>query len=292
MGSTPGGLYPRYADKQVRELIDRYRPSILWNDISWPGSLLDEFALIADYYNMVQDVVANDRWLPTTRRTRLLRLKSNRRKLDVVLKERMAKAESRGVIPQLPPHCDFRTPEYTAFDRISQKKWEATRGMSHSFGYNRNDTDADYESVESLVTSFIDAVSKNGNLLLNVGPRGVDAQIPTEQLARLKGFGAWLRANSEGIYGTRPWKRFDGRTADGLDIRFTQKPGALYAHILGTPPGTEIVITGDDLPNSATATHLASGETFTCALVSGGLRLTLRQPLPPAPAQGFRLPLD
>ena len=292
MGSTPGGLYPSYADKQTRELIERYRPSILWNDISWPASLGRELQLIADYYNTVTDGVVNDRWLPMTWRRRLLRFRSNRRKLDAVLRERMARAESRGVIPQLPPHCDFRTPEYAAFDRISTKKWEATRGMSHSFGYNRNDTDADYESVGSLVTSFIDAVSKNGNLLLNVGPRGVDAQIPAEQLARLKGFGQWLRANGDGIYGTRPWKRFDGKTSDGQDVRFAQKPGALYAHVLGTPPGTEIVIAGDDLPRAASAVHLASGETADCARVSGGLRLTLRQPLAPAPAQGFKLPLS
>ena len=77
-----------------------------------------------------------------------------------------------------------------------------------------------------LVRSFIDAVSKNGNLLLNVGPRGEDAQIPAEQLARLEGFGAWLKSNGEGIYGTRPWKRFSGKTECGIEVRFTQKPGA------------------------------------------------------------------
>jgi alpha-L-fucosidase len=289
MGSTPGGLYPSYATKQTRELIERYRPSILWNDISWPTSLGRELDLFADYYNAIDDGVVNDRWLPMTWRTRLLRFKSSRRKLDAILKGRMTKAESKGVIPQLPPHCDFRTPEYAAFDRISAKKWEATRGMSHSFGYNRNDTDADYESVGSLVTSFIDAVSKNGNLLLNVGPRGVDAQIPSEQLARLKGFGQWLRANGEGIYGTRPWKRFDGKTADGLDVRFTQKPGALYAHILGTPAGTDIVIAGNDLPNAATAAHLASETSFAVQRSSDSVRITLSSPLAAAPAHAFRL---
>ena len=56
-----------------------------------------------------------------------------------------------------------------------------------------------------------------------------------EQIARLEGFGAWLKANGEGIYGTRPWTRFDGKTECGVDVRFTQKPGALYVHLLGTP---------------------------------------------------------
>ncbi len=163
--------------------------------------------------------------------------------------------------------------------------------MSHSFGFNRNDTDADYESVESLVHSFIDAVAKNGNLLLNVGPRGVDAQIPPEQRARLKGFGRWLRANGEGIYGTRPWIRFDGKTADGIDVRFTQRPGVLYIHLLGTPEGTEIVVAGDDLPDATEATEMATGAAVTARRVEGGLRLTLTAPPDTAPAHGFKLPV-
>ncbi|MEI9991249.1 MAG: alpha-L-fucosidase [Rhizomicrobium sp.] len=290
MGSTPGGNYPAYADAQTRELIDRYRPSIVWNDISWPTPLDDELKLFADYYNAVPEGVVNDRWLPMTPEREGLRDPAVRRGIDAMLKERLAKETTKGIIPQLPPHCDFRTPEYAAFDAISEKKWEATRGMSHSFGYNRNDTEADYESVESLVTSFIDAVAKNGNLLLNVGPRGVDARIPAEQLSRLKGFGAWLRANGDGIYGTRPWTRFDGKTADGTQVRFAQKPGALYMHLLGTPPGTEILVEGDDLPDATQAIELATGAAATARRVAGGLRLTLPAPLASAPAHGFKLP--
>jgi len=289
MGSTPGGLYPSYADKQARELIDRYQPSILWNDISWPAGLGRELDLFADYYNAVEDGVVNDRWMPMTWRGRMLRFKAQRRKLDAIMKDRMSKAPSKGIIPQLPPHCDFRTPEYAAFDRISAKKWEATRGMSHSFGFNRNDTDADYETVESLVRSFIDAVSKNGNLLLNVGPRGVDAQIPSEQIARLKGFGAWLKANGEGVYGTRPWIRFDGKTTDGTPVRFTQKDGTVYAHLLGTPSDTEIVIEGDDLPNVTQASQLAGGTAVAVERIAAGLKLSLNTPLASQPAHGFAL---
>ncbi len=147
MGSTPGGDYPAYADAQTRELIERYRPSIVWNDISWPTPLDDELKLFADYYNAVPDGVVNDRWLPMTPERAALRDPAARRGIDAMLKERMAKETTKGIIPQLPPHCDFRTPEYAAFDAISEKKWEATRGMSHSFGFNRNDTEADYESV-------------------------------------------------------------------------------------------------------------------------------------------------
>jgi alpha-L-fucosidase len=288
MGSTPGGDYPAYAEAQTRELIARYRPSILWNDISWPAPLDDELRLFADYYNATPEGVVNDRWLPMTVERAALRDPERRKALDAYLKERMKAQTSKGVIPQLPPHCDFRTPEYAAFDRISAKKWEATRGMSHSFGYNRRDTDADYESVESLVRSFIDAVSKNGNLLLNVGPRGEDAQIPDEQIARLKGFGAWLSANGEGIYGTRPWSRVDGKTACGIDVRFTAKADALYVHVLGTPAVSEFVIVGDDLPAAESAVILATGESIPCSRVANGLRLKVSK-LSAAPAHGFRV---
>src|SRR5579871_5024763 len=289
MGSTPGGAYPAYADAQTRELIERYQPSIVWNDISWPSTLLPLLRLFADYYNKIADGVVNDRWLRMSFQRMSLRFGFVRRRIDARLKAAMQKSTSRGVIPQLPQHCDFRTPEYAAFDRISTKKWEATRGMSHSFGYNRRDTDADYESVESLVRSFIDAVSKNGNLLLNVGPRGEDAQIPAEQIARLKGFGRWLKVNGEGIYGTRPWRRFDGKTRCAIEVRFTQEPGALYVHLLGTPEGSEIVIVGDDLPDTDMATHLASKSKAAVTRVPDGLRLTLKTPLMSAPAHTFRL---
>jgi alpha-L-fucosidase len=289
MGSTPGGDYLAYAEAQTRELIARYQPSILWNDISWPTPLEDELKLFADYYNAIPESVVNDRWLPMTQERAALRDPERRKSLDAFLKERMKTQTSKGVIPQLPPHCDFRTPEYSAFDRITEKKWEATRGMSHSFGYNRRDTDADYETVESLVTSFIDAVSKNGNLLLNVGPRGEDARIPAEQIARLKGFGAWLKANGKGIYGTRPWLRFDGRTECGVDVRFTQKPGALFVHILGTPKAGEFTVISDDLPVVAGAAYLPTGESVSVSHTTGGIRFQLPKPLAAAPAHGFRL---
>lgn len=289
MGSTPQSDYPGYADAQTRELIDRYKPSVLWNDISWPTNQDRMLELFADYYDAVPDGVVNDRWMPMTPERAALASKEARAALDAAMKPRMQKARSRGIIPQLPPHCDFRTPEYAAFEDIQTKKWEATRGMSHSFGYNRRDTDADYETVESLVHSFIDSVAKNGNLLLNVGPRGEDAQIPAEQIARLRGFGVWIKANGEGIYGTRPWLRAEGKTTDGCRVRFTSKRGKLYVHLLDTPSGSDVTIQGDDLPKPARALHLASSETISAESTPAGLLLKLTKALSPAPAHCFAL---
>lgn len=289
MGSVPGGDYPAYADAQTRELIERYQPSVLWNDISWPTPLGPELELFADYYNAVPEGVVNDRWMPVSARTRLLRFKPMRRYVDRQIKKRMQGAGApKGITPPRPPHFDFRTPEYATFPDIQRRKWEATRGMSHSFGYNRRDTEADYETVTSLVHGFIDAVSKNGNLLLNVGPRGVDAQIPEEQVARLKGFGAWLKANGEAITGTRPWTRAEGRTTDGCNVRFTAKPGALYLHLLDSV-GQDFTVGGDDLPAPRTATHLATGTTVPVEKTASGLHFHLPVPLDSAPSAAFRL---
>jgi alpha-L-fucosidase len=289
MGSTPGGDYPAYADAQTRELIARYQPSVLWNDIAWPTTLGPELKLFADYYNAIEDGVVNDRWMPVSWRTRFLRFKFLRRRLDATIKKRMQRPGApKGITPPKPPHYDFRTPEYTSFPQINPRKWEATRGMSHSFGYNARDTDADYQSVPSLVESFIDTVSKNGNLLLNVGPRGVDAQIPSEQIARLQGFGAWLKANGDAIYGTRPWKRAEGHTTCGFAVRFTQKADSVFAHVIGTP-ASELTIEGNDLPAAARAVHVATGKAFVCARTENGLRIELPHPLAQSPAHAFRL---
>jgi alpha-L-fucosidase len=244
LASQPRGVYPEYANQQVRELINRYQPDILWNDISWPGSRGELLNLFAYYYNAVQDGVVNDRWKHYDWAMKLLCSRPGKMVFDWFVKRQIRKNpdEIEGVIPPVVPHSDFRTPEYASFSDIQTKKWEATRGMSHSFAYNRNDSDEDYATTEDLLHGFIDAVSKNGNLLLNVGPRGTDAQIPEEQLNRLKGIGSWLKDNADAIYGTRVWTQSEAITTAGIQVRFTQKPDVVNLILLGTPSTSTIVV--------------------------------------------------
>jgi len=205
-----------YSEGHWRELIDRYAPSVLWNDIGFPanGNVPDLFAY---YYNAVPDGVINDRW-------------------------RQAAAGGSAInfdeIANLPPpeHCDFTTPEYASYQQIVEKKWEGTRGIGHSFGYNQNEGPDDYLSVVELVRSFVDIVSKNGNLLLNVGPMA-DGTIPALQRERLLGLGAWLDINGEAIFETRPWLTADGTSAEGIPLRHTQKNQSLYTFLMDTPDG-------------------------------------------------------
>jgi alpha-L-fucosidase len=279
VSSTPGGDYPAYALAQVRELIERYEPDVLWNDICWPTRANALYQLFADYYQAVPDGVVNDRWVAATLSRDLLKIPLVRRFVDYKLKSAMTRQTGevqKGIIPPPVPHSDFRTPEYAAFAETQAKKWEATRGMSHSFGFNRNDTEADYASAETLLHDFIDAVARNGNLLLNVGPRAIDATIPAEQLARLKRFGTWLRANGEAIYGTRPWSRSDGETADGQAIRFTCAPGRLNLIFKGPVASDRVVVKG--LAISGVARRLSDDSPVTVEAAGPDLVLTFTSP--------------
>jgi alpha-L-fucosidase len=236
---TNGSLDPKYAeyvDNHWYELIDKYTPSILWNDIGYPPDGKDK-ELIAYYFNKVPDGLINDRWMKFT--------KTIRRGLKFppfgALVSWLAKrALIKGGTSLGPSYSDYTTPEYGHFKKIQKNKWETVRGIGNSFGYNKLEPDSNYLTLEQLVHMFVDIVSKNGNLLLNVGPMA-DGTIPPLQKQLLTNFGKWLAINGEGIYGTRPWIQAEGQTLENIEVRYTQKENTLYAFLLATPP-SKIVI--------------------------------------------------
>ena len=132
--------------------------------------------------------------------------------------------------------------------------WQTDTSVGNkSWGYIRDDT---FKSPEFVVHQLIDIVSKNGNLLLNIGPRS-DGTIPDEVQRVLLGVGAWLSVNGEAIYGTRPWRVYgegptkvtagsfhdtDPTTYTPEDFRFTMKGDALYVIGLAWPTSGEAVI--------------------------------------------------
>jgi alpha-L-fucosidase len=258
MASVPGGDYPAYADAQARELVERVAPEVLWNDIAWPTGRPALWRLFADYYAAVPDGLVNDRWITRSWLTDALRLRPLGALADRLV-ERAVRSGRADLTPPVPPHCDVRTPEYAVFPDVRRKKWECVRGIDKSFGYNRDSREEDFLSQRDLIHSFADIVSKNGNLLLNVGPRGEDAAIPDAQLRRLRWLGAWLARNGEAVYGTRPWLRAEGTTREGPAVRFSARGDAVYAVVLGTPPG-----------GSLTLEDLALADGGSVSLVGGG----------------------
>jgi alpha-L-fucosidase len=185
-------------------------------------------------------------------------------------------------------HFDFETPEYTSFSEIRAKKWESCRGIGASFGYNAMEGPEQYQSVENLVRSFVDIVSKNGNLLLNIGPMP-DGTIPQLQLERLLGLGEWLAVNGEALFDSRPWQVAEGKTDVGIDVRFTQKSDSLYATLLDTPVTTQFVLANLQAAPDTMIRVLGQSAPVTWQQREEGIVVELPTALPAAPAHALQI---
>lgn len=188
--------YAAYAHRQVLDLIDRFRPDILWNDIDWPDAGKTDsrsrlFDLLVHYRAAVPEGVINDRW---------------------------------GV-----PVSDFRTSEYQShLDSEAAAVWEHCRGIGLSFGYNQLEGRNEYITAREAVRLLVDVGSRGGNLLLNVGPRA-DGTVPVLQRDVLEGLAVWMGEGSMAIYGTTPVQDGALFRSDDPWIRWTATADAVYA---------------------------------------------------------------
>jgi alpha-L-fucosidase len=166
------------------------------------------------------------------------------------------------------------------------------------------------KTPNELIDELIDIVSKNGNMLLNIGPRA-DGMITDEQQNVLLGIGKWLDINGEGIYGTRPWKidgegptespgedvQFNEYKSKGYtsrDIRFTVKNVVLYAFVLDAPKEKTIIRSLSEKSGNgkvASITLLGSGEKIIWSQGQDGLSIQPSKSYPSENAVGYKIVL-
>ena len=159
-------VYVKYMKAQLKELIDRYDPAIMWFDGDWTRWWTMEDG--TDLYNYLRELSP-----------------------DLIINNRVAK---RAVFKK-----DYGTPENSTPGAALDHIWEACWTVNHSWGYKKNDEN--WKSFEELIQKQIDINTKGGNLLLNVGPKG-DGSWPEAAFGQLATMGAWNKAHSEAVYGT------------------------------------------------------------------------------------------
>ena len=220
---------------QIKELVETYKPSILWTDGEWEkhSDVWRSREILAWLFNespVKDEVVVNDRW----------------------------GADTKG------KHGGFYTSENAPVEQTAGvtaaagRKWEECHTFSGAWGYSRVEKLQNYLSAEQVIHMLIEVVSRGGNLLMNVGPMA-DGIIPIPQQERLLEVGDWLRVNGEAIYGTKPWRVAEdrkkippaGSSHSGLNVlqkydkkawrrsvRYTSKGDAVYAISLVWPGKT------------------------------------------------------
>lgn len=100
--------------------------------------------------------------------------------------------------------------------KVIGPKWQSCTTFGSSFGYKEGDK---YKAVKDVIHEMIEVISRNGNFLINIGPRE-DGTIPEPQVDRLEAMGDWLKINGDAIYGTRYWKQ---NAQEDEQLAFTTK---------------------------------------------------------------------
>lgn len=110
-----------------------------------------------------------------------------------------------------------------------------------SYGYNQATPDSEYMNATTLVTTLVDMISKNGNLLLNIGPKA-DGTIPQVEIENLREAGKWIKANKEAIFNTTYWFHIAEVRTNETNVRFTQTNDAFYILSLDKPANGRLVV--------------------------------------------------
>lgn len=219
--------YIRDMKAQLNELITIYHPAVMWFDGDWtynsgsptPTSWWTKSDGI-DLYNYLIGLDPN-----------------------LIVNERVARSFGLG---------DFECPEQKVPKTPLGRQWETCQTMNGSWGYNA--TDEKYKTPKTLIQEMVKVVSRDGNYLLNIGPKG-NGSLTHQTAAILNGFGDWMSMNSESIYGTTrsPY------TTEPKWGFYTKKPGKLFVHVFSWPVDRQMII--PSISNSINKIYLMNDPT-------------------------------
>lgn len=201
--------YAAYMRGQVRELLTDYgQVDYLFFDFSYPG----------------EDGKGRDDWESKKLLALVRELQPN-----ILVNDRLDLMDE-------PGGFDFTTPEQVMVRRQPERDgkpllWETCQTFSGSWGYHRDE--ATWKSVKQLLVLLIDTVSKNGNLLLNVGPTA-RGEFDDRALDRLQGMGTWLRRHGRAIYGCGSAPEWCVTPQD-CRLTYNAETNRLYVHVLNWP---------------------------------------------------------
>lgn len=223
-GEKPDQAYVDKFFNRVEDLVHTYKPDLLYfDDGVMPLNGISDAGLkiAADFYN------SSAQW--------------HNGKNEAVMTTKGLKGDQR--------QCLVWDIERGRSDRLEPFPWQTDTcigGWHYARSIFENHR---YKTATTVITTLIDIVSKNGNLLLNIPVKG-DGTIDSDEVKVLQDLAKWMPINGEGIFGTRPWVVFGegpsdvsagnfgegrARAYNANDIRFTTKGGAIYAFVLGWP---------------------------------------------------------
>jgi alpha-L-fucosidase len=244
--------YVTYMKAQLKELIDRYDPAIMWFDGDWTDWWTMEDGV--DLYNYLRALSP-----------------------DMIINNRVAK---RKVFKR-----DYGTPENSTPGAALDHIWEACWTVNHSWGFKKSDTK--WKSIDVLIQKQIDINTKGGNLLLNVGPHA-DGSWPEDSTKLLRQMGEWNAKHADAVYGTeyvdlpaQTWGRLAQSKAS------TPESGELFAYVFDWPTNGKLLIQGVSADQAAASTY--EGAPLPATIAKAGLEIDLSTAKAAAHATVLRL---
>ncbi|MFG2129889.1 alpha-L-fucosidase [Streptomyces sp. NPDC048751] len=223
---------------QLQELLDRYDPALLWFDGDWFGEpsspTLQDWWLRADGVDLYNWLIA--------------------RKPGLVINERVKRDLGLG---------DYAVAEFGVPSAPLDRQWERCDTMNGAWGYNASQENS-YRPVKDFVQELVTVVSRDGNFLLNIGPKG-DGSVTAGSVTVLRGLASWMATYGDSVHGATA----SPFTTDPTWGRATKKDGKLYAHVFSWP--TNGVLQIPAITNTISRVYLMNNPSASLTYtVSGG----------------------